>query len=594
MAMYRSVFYASKRGLEGPRSTGGNGGGELDAAEGEIARGEAGDAESPSAARRSAIGIRKMRRQLTSTVWNWASSMEAMLWQGLPHGGVQVVYDIRYGPRLRNTLDIYMPPDLALDSNAAESSNSSSSSSSSNEGSKGRPVLFFVHGGVWASGEKWMYSPLAIRFAQSGAVVVTIQYTLYPEALAIEQVEETSRALSWAMDHIHEYGGDPSRIFLTGHSSGAHVCSMVVWRRLRSALRRMFQAHGKDVASPPTAVAEGDSSSSSSSSGGGGSGSSNSREGELPHYTLKGEDLWSLDEPDLRQPYCFLGMSGVYDIAHHQRHEQARGVFALSAMSPAIGGPARFVASSPALLFDALASAAAAAAAAAAEAAAAGAVGGAAANSAVGDASAAAASFGASFDCPKSPLLTATAARTTATASAPSAPSTSAAARSRALEQLAAVSAAAAASLRPSLSAALKSASPHSIATSAGPNAASEGPDASQLVPLSGGPRSVKPSTDFEASSSQEADPLSSDCFSSRFLAPSPPSPLDILRQELGAGVAESVVAALASGTKDGEEGDEVAEQVLSSGGASDEMACVRDSLDIVTGRVSLEDMVWQ
>ncbi|CAI7775274.1 unnamed protein product [Closterium sp. NIES-53] len=246
MAMYRSVFYASKRGLEGPRSTGGNGSGELDAAEGEIARGEAGDAESPSAARRSAIGIRKMRRQLTSTVWNWASSMEAMLWQGLPHGGVQVVYDIRYGPRLRNTLDIYMPPDLALDSNAAERSSSSSSSgtgvivtgssstsnsssdtsSSCNEGGKGRPVLFFVHGGVWASGEKWMYSPLAIRFAQSGAVVVTIQYTLYPEALAIDQVEETSRALSWAMDHIHEYGGDPSRIFLTGHSSGAHVCSM--------------------------------------------------------------------------------------------------------------------------------------------------------------------------------------------------------------------------------------------------------------------------------------------------------------------------------------------------------------------------------
>ncbi|CAI5466188.1 unnamed protein product [Closterium sp. Yama58-4] len=246
MAMYRSVFYASKRGLEGPRSSSGSGSGEMDAAGGEIARGEAGDAESPSAARRSAIGIRKMRRQLTSTVWNWASSMEAMLWQGLPHGGVRVVYDIRYGPRPRNTLDIYMPPDLPLDSNAAESSSSSSStgaiatgssatsssSGSCSEGSKGRPVLFFVHGGVWASGEKWMYSPLAIRFAQSGAVVVTIQYTLYPEALAIDQVQETSKALSWAMDHVHEYGGDPSRIFLAGHSSGAHVCSMVVWRRL--------------------------------------------------------------------------------------------------------------------------------------------------------------------------------------------------------------------------------------------------------------------------------------------------------------------------------------------------------------------------
>ncbi|CAI5492437.1 unnamed protein product, partial [Closterium sp. Naga37s-1] len=54
MAMYRSVFYASQRGLEGPQSIGGSGsgGGELDAAEGEITRGEVGDAESSSADRR--------------------------------------------------------------------------------------------------------------------------------------------------------------------------------------------------------------------------------------------------------------------------------------------------------------------------------------------------------------------------------------------------------------------------------------------------------------------------------------------------------------------------------------------------------------
>ncbi|CAI5960128.1 unnamed protein product [Closterium sp. NIES-65] len=234
-----------------------------------------------------------------------------MLWQGLPHGGVQVVYDIRYGLRARNT---YMT----------------------------------------GEGMTWDF----------GAVVVTIQYTLYPEALAIDQVHETSAALSWAMDHIHEYGGDPSRIFLTGHSSGAHVCSMVVWRRF---------------------------------SGG--------------------------------------------------------GVFALSAMSPAIGGPARFVSSSPAPLFDTLMSAAADAAAAAAGAVAAGVVAGRDGDAVVGGASAAA-SFGASFDCPKSPLLVATAIPTTATTSAPSAPSppsTSAIARSRALGQVAAVSADAAASLRPIL-----------------------------------------------------------------------------------------------------------------------------------------------
>ncbi|CAI7751687.1 unnamed protein product [Closterium sp. NIES-53] len=264
------------------------------------------------------------------------------------------------------------------------------------------------------------------------------------QALAIDQVHETSAALSWAMDHIHEYGGNPSRIFLTGHSSGAHVCSMVVWRRFRSALRRMFQVHGKDVASAPTAVAEADSSSVSSSA---------SREGESPQPAVKREDLWFLDEPDLRQPYCFLGMSNVYDIAHHQRHEQRGGVFALSAISPAIGGPARFVSTSPAPLFDTLTSAAADIAAAAARVVAAGAVAGRNGDAVVGGASAAA-SFGTSFDCPKSPLLVATAtptAATTSTPSAPSPPSTSAIARSRALKQLAPVSADAAASLRPTL-----------------------------------------------------------------------------------------------------------------------------------------------
>ncbi|GJP35649.1 hypothetical protein CLOM_g20167 [Closterium sp. NIES-68] len=276
-------------------------------------------------------------------------------------------------------------------------------SSSVSKGSrKGRPVLFFVHGGVWASGEKWMYSPLAIRFAQSGAVVVTIQYTLYPEALAIDQVQETSKALSWAMDHIQEYGGDPSRIFFSGHSSGAHVCSMVVWRRLRSRLRQMFHANATAVApadAAPTsgaacvaATAEPDSSSSSSSS----------RDSDSAKASPKGEDLWALDEEDLRQPYCFFGMSGVYDIAHHQRHEQRRGVYALSAMSPAVGGPSRFLCSSPALLFDALASAAADAASAAAEAADV-AAGAAAAGAAATNA--AAASFRASFDCPFEPCL---------------------------------------------------------------------------------------------------------------------------------------------------------------------------------------------
>lgn len=44
-----------------------------------------------------------------------------------------------------------------------------------------KPVVLFVHGGVWASGDKWQFSPLGTFLAESGVIAVLVQYTLYPE-----------------------------------------------------------------------------------------------------------------------------------------------------------------------------------------------------------------------------------------------------------------------------------------------------------------------------------------------------------------------------------------------------------------------------
>jgi acetyl esterase/lipase len=55
----------------------------------------------------------------------------------------------------------------------------------------GRPIVLFVHGGVWASGDAWNYAPLAARLARAGAVVAVMQYSLYPSACADRMVRVT-------------------------------------------------------------------------------------------------------------------------------------------------------------------------------------------------------------------------------------------------------------------------------------------------------------------------------------------------------------------------------------------------------------------
>jgi prenylcysteine alpha-carboxyl methylesterase len=83
-----------------------------------------------------------------------------------------------------------------------------------------KPVIMFVHGGVWASGDKWQFSPLGSQLAQDGVIAVVVQYTLFPQVLAEDQVSEVSQALTWTMDNIQNYGGHPRKIYVMGHSSG--------------------------------------------------------------------------------------------------------------------------------------------------------------------------------------------------------------------------------------------------------------------------------------------------------------------------------------------------------------------------------------
>ena len=66
--------------------------------------------------------------------------------------------------------------------------------------------------GVWAAGEKWHYAPMAACLARLGVLACVVSYTLYPDALVPQLVQEVSAAFDWAMEHVEQYGGDRKKV----------------------------------------------------------------------------------------------------------------------------------------------------------------------------------------------------------------------------------------------------------------------------------------------------------------------------------------------------------------------------------------------
>lgn len=100
-----------------------------------------------------------------------------------------------------------------------------------------RPVVVFVHGGGWTSGSKGQYRFVAEALSTRGYVVVIPAYRLYPQARFPGFVEDAAQAVAWTRTHIAEFGGDPAKLFLMGHSAGAHIAAMLTYdeRFLRAA-----------------------------------------------------------------------------------------------------------------------------------------------------------------------------------------------------------------------------------------------------------------------------------------------------------------------------------------------------------------------
>ncbi|MBD2843126.1 alpha/beta hydrolase [Erythrobacter rubeus] len=88
------------------------------------------------------------------------------------------------------------------------------------------PVLLFVHGGSWRSGDPESYGFIGRAFVPKGFVVVLGGYRLGEAGAYPAMLEDTASAIGWTHRNIADYGGDPDRIVIAGHSAGAYNVAM--------------------------------------------------------------------------------------------------------------------------------------------------------------------------------------------------------------------------------------------------------------------------------------------------------------------------------------------------------------------------------
>jgi acetyl esterase/lipase len=119
--------------------------------------------------------------------------------------------DVAYGPQAYQRLDVYAPRRKAAQAAA--------------------PVAVFFYGGSWDTGRRQDYNWVGQALASRGFVTVLPDYGLYPAVRYPGFLEDGARAVRWAQDHAAEFGGDPSRIVLVGHSAGAYNAAMIALDR---------------------------------------------------------------------------------------------------------------------------------------------------------------------------------------------------------------------------------------------------------------------------------------------------------------------------------------------------------------------------
>jgi acetyl esterase/lipase len=158
-----------------------------------------------------------MPEERNREVWAWVVGIAVLGLLGcrvpaVRASEVKVIRDVPYvhGPDAdadRHQLDLYLPQDK-----------------------KDCPVIVFVHGGAWVMGDKGFFGwgdAIGRFFAGQGVVAVLPSYRLAPQNSNADQAQDVARAVAWTYRHIRDYGGNPGRLFLCGHSAGGQLVSLV-------------------------------------------------------------------------------------------------------------------------------------------------------------------------------------------------------------------------------------------------------------------------------------------------------------------------------------------------------------------------------
>ena len=107
-------------------------------------------------------------------------------------------------PHERQVLDIYAPPNA-----------------------RGLPVVFWIHGGGWQTGDKTSVQQKPQAFVDKGFVFVSTNYRLLPQFDMGTIIHDIAKSLRWVHENIATHGGDPRRVFVMGHSAGAQLAALL-------------------------------------------------------------------------------------------------------------------------------------------------------------------------------------------------------------------------------------------------------------------------------------------------------------------------------------------------------------------------------
>src|SRR5476649_1427133 len=119
---------------------------------------------------------------------------------------MQGQFDIPYGHGTRQRLDVF--PAIS--------------------GDRPSPIHVFIHGGFWQESSKEYAGFPAPAFADAGSAFVAVNYTLAPAAKLADIVAEIGQAYDWVRRNAAQFGGDPKRITVSGHSAGAYLAASLI------------------------------------------------------------------------------------------------------------------------------------------------------------------------------------------------------------------------------------------------------------------------------------------------------------------------------------------------------------------------------